>query len=99
MGIDIDGVLLIGCNVSDLIIPEEFDSDVRGYVDHLYDEYDMTDVSLSYDSDIDERMVGFKLNQGDKTLDEFFIEIKNQSEKFKEIIGVEPRLMGLANVW
>ena len=99
MGIDIDGVLLIGCPVVDLTIPEEYDGDTFGYVYHLYNEYEIREVSPYYDCDVEERMVGFKLKQGDKTLEEFFKEIKAQSEKFKEITGIEPTLMGLANVW
>jgi hypothetical protein len=99
MGIDIDGVLLIGGEVCYLRIPEEFEEDVQDYVNHLYDEYELRTVSPYYDCDLSEQMIGFKLTQGDKTLDDFFVEIKNKSEKFKEITGIEPKLMGLANVW
>lgn len=99
MGIDIDGVLLIGCPVRDLEIPEEFSEDIREYVDNLYDEYDLITVSPYFDCDVFDQMIGFKLKQGDKTLDDFFVEIKNKSENFKEITGIDPKLMGLANVW
>jgi hypothetical protein len=97
MGIDIDGKLLIGCPVCDLEIPEEYDC--REYVDNLCDEYGMDYASPYYDSDVFDHMVGFKLEQGDKTLDDFLNYIKNQGEKFKEITGIEPKLMGLAHVW
>jgi len=98
MGIDIDGRMILGAPVDEIY----FDEDESEF-DDVYewgDDNDMIYLSSHYDCDSDDQFMGFGIEDVDiADIDEWLINLKKLSVKFKELTGIDAKLVGMENVW
>ncbi len=98
MGIDISGVMIVGNKIAKIQegLPEGFDSWFE-----CAEEAGMENASPWYDAEEEFCYIGFKI-KATKALDfnsNFLALIQEKAAKFKELTGLDAKLMGLADVW
>jgi len=98
MGIDISGRMILGAPADEVC----FDEDESEF-DDIYewaDENDMIYMSENYDCGSDEQFVGFGIEDVEiDEIDEWVVNVKKLSVKFKELTGIDAKLVGMQNVW
>lgn len=112
MGIDYDGGMIVGADAEEVsgVICFEFEGEsVFGtednYFEDFYEWYEdngMSTYSLWYDCGLEGQVVGFTVNDVDPLADEFetwISSVKEKAVKFKELTGVEAKLIGMQNIW
>ena len=98
MGIDYDGNMIVGEKVSKCSFPDDMDE--CEILDWINDN-DMWDMSPWFDCDLDERTIGFKVdNIPVEEMNEIWLNgIREKANKFEELTGVKARLIGMQNIW
>ncbi len=93
MGIDIDGVMIVGADVTDVSCGDD------AY--EFADTHDMYIACRWYDAERDGQVIGFKVRNDVslRGLDAFTEEVREKMKKFEEITSATPLLMGMQNVW
>lgn len=99
MGIDYDGGMIVG-NYYDKIdydrIPDDLDDDYEWLEDQ-----GMSYMSPYYDCLRSECIIGFKIDDIDvnEMNEEWFNMIKEKAKKFKDITGIDAKLIGTQDIW
>ena len=112
MGIDISGGMIIGANASKVkSAVEKCDDDcmmfgVNGnYHEEFCDWYeseDMETFSFHYDAGESSQVLGFTVEDANPLSEAFDVwlnDVKNKSLRFKDLTGIDPKLIGMQNVW
>ena len=97
MGIDYNGGMIIGCSLSDIFIPDEFEDDENEYIED-------NGMSTMYDfpnADSDEKYVGFEIENilVSKINIEWIEMVKAYADKFKALTGEDAKLIGTQDIW
>lgn len=102
MGIDYDGGMIVGEVMSNIQIPDEYES-MYGYYLYLEDEHDMYSMHPYYDADVEDWAIGFQVPDvkmsdvyGDSA---WYCDLKYKAKQFKDLTGVEARLIGTQNIY
>ena len=97
MGIDYDGGMIVGCIGSDIDVPEEYDGDLSDWIE----ENDLETMSTYYDAEIDDRYIGFCVDDVDVNdiHGEWLTDVLQKAEKFFKLTGKKARLIGTQNIW
>lgn len=109
MGIDVDGGMIVGLPASEVTIPEEHLLAVScgGEAMEECDYFDlvMDNMSPYFDSDSEDWVVGFKIRSGVECWDRYSMEfgawldeLDELSDRFYEITGKKPKLIGMQDV-
>lgn len=106
MGIDIAGGLIVGLPAKEVEIPEEHltvNGDSMEECQYFSEVMDY--MSPYYDSDPEDWVVGFKISNGPECWDRWGMEFEywlddldELADKFYEITGKKPRLIGMQHV-
>jgi len=112
MGIDVGGGMIIGADCDSVIESVKVnidDCEMYGtegnYFEEFYEwdgEVGMSCYSYWYDAGSDGQVIGFTMNDIETLSDDFedwVVDVKERSLKFKELTGVEPKLIGMQDVW
>jgi len=95
MGVDTDGGMIVGEEMSKITLPDE--ADIR---DWMYDN-NLSHMSPWYDSGPENWTIGFSVNNVpvDKMDVKWLEDIKLKAEKFEKLTGTKARLIGMQNVY
>lgn len=97
MGIDYDGGMIVGACGDMFSEPEGYEDDFSEWVE----DNDMDVMSLHYDASEEYQIIGFKVP--DVPVSEmdgdWLKDVKEKAKLFKELTGVEPKLIGTQNIW
>ncbi|CAH9013452.1 conserved hypothetical protein [Vibrio phage 455E52-1] len=112
MGIDISGGMIIGHNASKVKEAVSFnsdDSEMYGTDGNIHEDFyywyeseKMEPFSFYFDAPEDSQVLGFVVEDIEPLSDNFeawISEVKEKSQKFKDLTGLEPELIGMQNVW
>tara|TARA_Y100001956_G_scaffold74886_1_gene82340 strand:- start:1069 stop:1401 length:333 start_codon:yes stop_codon:yes gene_type:complete len=110
MGIDISGGMIVGanCSAADAGVYDEANEGylVEGeYYEEFYEwwEYNgMSTYSFHYDACQDSQILGFTVEDIDPLSDDFYEwveDVKEKAARFKELTGIDAKLIGMQNVW
>ncbi|MCP4365439.1 MAG: hypothetical protein GY800_09105 [Planctomycetes bacterium] len=104
MGIDYSGGMIVGAHGSDVQTGVDIDFDDNEeyeYIDEWIEEHGMTTMSQHYDADIDYQYVGFEVSNVlvHEMEGEWLTNVKKLAAKFKDLTGVEAKLIGTQNIW
>ena len=112
MGVDISGGMILGGSASEVEGAVTFEDDgvemygTQGnYYEEFYEWYegeDMSCYSMWYDACSEGQIIGYKIKDINPLSDEFnnwLEDVKTKAEKFKQLTGLEPELIGMQNVW
>ena len=96
MGIYIDGTMIVGSKL-DKLAEDLYSEDAYEFAE----DNGMTLASEWYDADYKGQYIGFKVANDvqENDLGDFLVEVKEAMKKFKEITNIEPRLIGMQDVW
>lgn len=98
MGVDIDGKLMVGLKGSEL----DFNN-VEGFEEDPYEALEKAGFEYAtpwFDCDDHNYwIVGVSVGDLDLSNDDFMTVINNAKEKFGDIFGKPPKLIGTQNVW
>lgn len=113
MGIDYSGGMIVGANAATVegqVYFEDEDGDSlygskgEGY-EEFYEWYEMQGMgtmSLRYDAGTDSQIVGFTVDDIEVLSDKFpawLGDVKKKALKFKELTGIDAKLIGTQNIW
>jgi|SRR5690554_3371646 len=101
MGIDYDGKLLVGGHYEDVsnIVDDKIQEDE--YNEDRYqvlDELDLSYASPYFDCDLTECYVGFEFPDTPFT-EGWHKQFEDAAVKWKELTGVDAKIMGVQNIW
>ena len=96
MGIDIDGGMIVGDDLTDLSL------NVQERVLELIDNREMDYLSPYYDSDREDWTVGYRQPDVmivDDTIVGWLVKVSEDADRFEEITGTKAKLIGMQHVW
>lgn len=100
MGVDISGGMIVGACSDDVwasCCPEEED-----FYDFIEGVHEMDTYHLYYDADTDASITGFKVKDvpvlSSEEFEEWTTNVKELAKLFKDITGIEPKLIGMQHV-
>ena len=98
MGIDVSGGMLIGAHYDDIGFDEDNEERLEFY--EWIEHHGLTSFSPYYDAPVDEWIYGFAIADVEvsEMNEEWFAEIKDLAEKFKEITGADAWLIGMQDI-
>lgn len=113
MGMDYSGGMIVGANaatVEDQVYFEDEDgrplygSNGEAYEEFYewYEEVGMRTMSLRYDADSDNQILGFEVDDIEVLSEKFpawLEDVKSKALKFKELTGIDAELIGTQNIW
>jgi hypothetical protein len=98
MGVDIDGKMIVGCQIDDVELPESVEDKFGYFIENL----GLAVLSECFDADSSEQVVGFIINDVHvltEDFDKWVSNVKKVALEFKKITGCEPKLIGMQDVW
>ena len=102
MGIDYRGYMIVGRDYEDLPdeviteIEEKFDDDIYEWME----ANDLTHASLWYEAGTDGMIIGISVEDVyEHSLDDWFLKLKETFTKVREVIKVEPKLIGTQDIY
>lgn len=97
MGIDINGVMIVGCPGEDLIYRAGGATNLYKLIEELSFDY----AAPYFDADLEECIIGYMVEEvvPEDKLEEWVSEVKEKMEGFYDETGECAKLYGMQNVW
>lgn len=112
MGIDVSGGMIVGANAEEVHCSVSYEEDGKEYFgkgNEIFEEFyewrehhDIDTYSYYFDTGLENQVAGFlvgDVNVLSPDFDKWCEEVKVLGHKFKDLTGIEPRLIGMQDVY